>query len=35
MKYANEKFNSETGESKVEKGPATDPEKADDGKIKK
>lgn len=35
MKYANEKFNSKTGESKVEKGPATDPEKADDGKIKK
>lgn len=35
MKYANEKFNSGTGESKVEKGPATDPEKADDGKIKK
>lgn len=29
MKDANEKFNSGTGESKVEKGPATDPEKAD------
>lgn len=29
MNYANEKFNSETGESKVEKGPATEPEKAD------
>lgn len=25
MNYANEKFNSETGESKVEKGPATEP----------
>lgn len=34
MNYANEKFNSETGESKVEKGPATEPEKAD-GIIKK
>lgn len=34
MNYANEKFNSETGESKVEKGPATEPEKAD-GFIKK
>ena len=34
MNYANEKFNSETGESKVEKGPATEPEKAD-GVIKK
>lgn len=34
MKDANEKFNSGTGESKVEKGPATDPEKAD-GVIKK
>ena len=34
MNYANEKFNSETGESKVEKGPATEPEK-DDGFIKK
>lgn len=34
MNYANEKFNSEGGESKVEKGPATEPEKAD-GVIKK
>lgn len=34
MNYANEKFNSETGESKVEKGPATESEKAD-GIIKK
>lgn len=29
MNYANEKFGNDGGESKVEKGPATDPEKAD------
>ena len=34
MNYANEKFGNEGGESKVEKGPATEPEKAD-GVIKK
>lgn len=34
MNYANEKFGNDGGESKVEKGPATDPEKAD-GFIKK
>lgn len=34
MNYANEKFGNDGGESKVEKGPATDPEKAD-GVIKK
>lgn len=34
MNYANEKFGNDGGESKVEKGPATEPEKAD-GVIKK